>query len=983
MHRSLTAALIALVFLPIGASAQRPQNRTAAPKRHPLPVVGATRERFEAVDAVTIGDRIFVAERSAEGGWLRVYDASDVANPFEIRDASAPIVGRPIGIAGEGNRVLVASTASDTTRVRLTLFDVSRPDRSRWSGAASLGSNQQNDGIGEISVHGDRAVVQPAGGSTIELDLAELEREFADATHGDEGSGASRAFARALAAPGSVFGTAAVVAPGVDTVFRDGVRELLSGWDFQQHGQLRAYRSRVGVLITIRSQWDLDVLDAATHRVEFTTRRSDKQVDALIAPDSTEVLVNDLVRVGSLAERRIAVFNATIMNPRDRATAWEGGAFVDLTGARAPRVLGTDARGSLDTASLRYGWRSYLRDAVFAREAIVAVEHDSSFVARFDGSGRMTALVPAGRFVGRLVPGPDGTVLELSVESAWHNWKGIARADTTVPAIRIRTSVPRIAVRSASAALTVDAQGRTSTAQRFRFEIVTPVAFEEPAAVTIGTSTLGATRSGALLEATLPAGTLVGSGALGLTLTSGGATGRWIALAVPPVQLAANVPRAFATLDDEVTGGTIVVPDDAGGPAFADVRLRARLPRDTNATILLAPGDNGSTPRVTHRDRGRATVVAPRATSLAAYPAPAPVTAIAALRHAAASGRQRLSFCLRDALGKRVQQQFDASVPDTLRSVPCGDAAALRTWLTRLGLVIVEGPDAAVIVNRSHLPPTDTLVEAWRRKRWVTVRTDIVVDSSEGWPDVRFFTPNDSGAEAGDARPRTTRPLTPAERGAVTRAISDAALFKIIEYAATDSTDSTVAVIRYRPIASLVPGDSEPWTVYVSGEQWGSTVVGDLQPGRFVPRWEGWPYGAYAAPELIDLDGDGDPEFVFSSNGTDAKGHLVSQEVWAWDRNGRELTRHPPTMGWDLSQAQPISTEVEDSEYCDSACGGFELGPPGPDGKRPFVTQEGRWVLRDHTYIFRPNPPKPKPAPKKAAPKKKAAGKRAATKTTP
>ena len=966
MHRSQIIAFTALLFLPIGAHAQRAGSPAASPKRHPLPVVGATRERFEAVDAVTIGDRIFVAERSAEGGWLRVYDASDIANPLEIRDAIAPIVGRPVGIAGEGNRVLVASTTSDTTRIRLTLFDVSRPERSRWSGAASLGSNQQGDGVEQMFVRGDRAVVQPTSGSALELDLAELEREFADATHGDESSGAARALSRTLASRGSMLGTAALVPPATDTLFRNGVAELFFGWNFGQRDQLGAYRSRVGTVIMLRSQGAFDLFDAATHQIVFTTRRPDNQVEPLVAPDGAEVLVNDLVRVGSLGQRRIAVFRSTITEPKPHERAWDTGAIVDFTDPRAPRVLGPDRSSTLDPALSSFGRRLYVRDAVFARDAIVEVGDDSSFIARFDASGRMTALVPAGRFAGRLVPGPDGTVLELSVESGWRNWKGIARADTTVPAIRIRTTVPRIAVRAAAAALTVDAQGRTNVAQRFRFEIVAPNAVPEPEQLTIGATTLPVTRRGALLEATLPAGTAIGSGALGLTLATGAATGHWIALGAAPTTLATNGPRNFVTLDDSFTGGTIVVPDDADGAPFADIRLRARLPRDTNATIFIAPASDGAVPRVTRRDRGRATAVAPRASSVAAYPAHASVAAIAALRHVGTSGRERLSLCLRDALGKRVQQQFDASISDSLRSVPCGDAAALRAWLTHLGLAIVEGPDAAIVMNRNHLPPTDTLVERFRRKRWVTVRSDIAVDSSDAWPFVRMFTYGDSVAPGGDTAPHATRPLTARERALVGRGISEAALLKIIEYAATDSVDSTVALIRHRPIARLVPGDSAPATIYVAGEDWGSTIVGDLQVGRFIPRWEGWPHGSHADPELIDLDGDGEPEFVFTSNGTDAKGHNVSQEVWAWDRNGRELTYNPPSMSWDPSQAQPISTDVEDSEYCDSDCGGFELGPPGPDGSRPFITRDGAWVLRDHRYVYRPKPvPKPKPAPKK------------------
>ena len=954
MHRSPLIALAALFILATDATAQRPQKAVAAPRRHPLPVVGATRERFDAVDAVTIGDRIFVVERSGDGGWLHVYDASDVANPLEIRDASAPVVGRPVGIAGDGNRVLVASTTSDTTRVRLTLFDVSRPDRSRWSGAASLGSNQQNDGVEQMLVSGDRAVVQPTSGSAVELDLAELEREFADATHGDETSGAAHAFSRALATRGSVFGAAALVPRGTDTLFRSGVRELYSGWDFALHDQLRAYRSRIGTVIMLRSQGDLDLFDAATHEIVFMTRRPDDKVEPLIAPDSAQVLVDDLVRVGSLAGRRIAVFRSTVIHPKHPERDWDGGTIVDFTNPRTPRVLGPDRLSIRDNARSSFGPRSYVRDAVFARDAIIELAMDSSFVARFDSSGRMTDLVPAGRFAGRLVPGPDGTVLELSVESRWQNWRGIARADTTVPAMRIRTTVPRVAVRAAAAAWTVDAGGRTSIPQRVRFEIVSPVAVAEPTQLAIGATTLAVTRRGALLEATLPAGTVVGAGALGLTLASGVATGRWIALAAPPVMLAGNVPRNFITLDDSFTGGTVVVPDADGGSPFADSRIRARLPNDTNATIFIAPGSDGPAPRVLRRDRGRATVVAPRSTSIAAYPAPGAVPAIAALRHIGVSGRERLSFCLRDALGKRVQQQFDVSLSDSLRAVPCGDAGAIRAWLAAQGVTIVEGPDAAIVLNRNHLPPTDTLVEKYRRKRWVTVRADIAVDSTEGWADFRTLLPDDSAASP-DGTPRPlSRALTAAERGQVARALAETALLNIIEYAPTDSTDSTVAVIRHRPVARLVPVSTEPPMVYVGGEDWGSVVVGDLQQDRFVPRWEGWPYDTYAEPELIDLDGDGEAEFVFTTHGTDAKGHTVSEEIWAWDRNGRELTYNPPSMAWDPSQAQPIGTELEDSEYCDADCGGLVLGQPGPDGSRPFITRDGRWVLQNGSYVFKP-----------------------------
>ena len=89
MRPSLGVALLLPAQLLGQAAAQRPR-----PRPHPLPVVGATRGRFAAVDAVTLGERIFVVERTATGGWLRAYEASDVANPWEMRDARAPVPGR-------------------------------------------------------------------------------------------------------------------------------------------------------------------------------------------------------------------------------------------------------------------------------------------------------------------------------------------------------------------------------------------------------------------------------------------------------------------------------------------------------------------------------------------------------------------------------------------------------------------------------------------------------------------------------------------------------------------------------------------------------------------------------------------------------------------------------------------------------------------------------------------------------------------------
>jgi hypothetical protein len=129
--------------------------------------------------------------------------------------------------------------------------------------------------------------------------------------------------------------------------------------------------------------------------------------------------------------------------------------------------------------------------------------------------------------------------------------------------------------------------------------------------------------------------------------------------------------------------------------------------------------------------------------------------------------------------------------------------------------------------------------------------------------------------------------------------------------------------------------------------------------------------------ELLDLDGDGVPEFVFSYFNHDAKAHVVSQSLWAYDHAGREITRQPPPAGvnaagsWDAlleRDVRPMETDVTDGEYCDSDCGGFTIGRAGADGSRPILAAEGDYVLRAGRYVLRPRPPKPapKPAPRRA-----------------
>lgn len=988
MRRSVLCALGALVFSPLAVVAQRPAAPSPSPKTHPLPIVGATRERFDAVDAVTLGDRIFVAERTDAGGWLRAYDASDVANPFEIRDAMMPIVGRPLAIAGDGNRVLVASVTGDTTRVRLTLFDVARGDRSRWSGAASLLIDVPVAGVEEMSVRGDRAVVKMNYGQLLEVDLAQLERDWTAATRGDESSTAARAVLRALSAPSAIIGDDARIPANIDTAYRNGTAELSSSWRFSLQNQVSSRMARRGTLVTIHGQWDLDLLDADTRRVEFTTRTTGKNVNSLTAPDSADVLVNDVVRVDTLGGRQLAVFNATIIGPAHREKAWEGGAFVDITDARSPRVIGIDRQSSIDTASLRYGWRSYVRQAVFARGAIVALGYDDTRIVRIDGS-RMTAIDATGRFAGRMVPGPDGTVLELSVEAPWRDIRRLTRADTTVPAIRIRTTTPRLAVREAPVGIPVDERGRTTASHRIRFELVAPSAVAPPAQLAIagaGGAALPVSRQGAMLEARLPAGTALGSGPLALLLSVSGATGQWVALAAPPIAVASGATRAFVALSDPLTSGSIVIADSGGNAAtdlaFTDRRLRARLQRDSMATVFAVPARDGFSPRVVRRDRGRAEISFARGATIASYPAPGATASVAALRHLGRSPRVQLAFCLRDAIGKRVKQDWGIFSDAEVVYPPCGAATPLRDWLRIRGAAIVEGEDAAVLTKRDYLPPFAPSIEASRYRYWTRARIDFTADTGVSWGYGATVQLEDSSSSLDSP---SEAPLLPAaDRNAVVATVASVALLDAGGTIYGDSTDSSVAVIRGR-IAPLLVADDTARGGVLAVTYDGELVYGDWTEGRFVPRWEAWSYSSVTAPEFIDLDGDGLDEFVFTNYDHDAKGHVVSQQFWAYDRFGRELTRQPNAVRGN-EEWLTISADMEDSEYCDGDCGGLAVGRPGPDGTRPLLTPEGTWVLRDHRYTLRPTPPKPAPKPKatrKTAPKRPAAKKAASKKPTP
>jgi hypothetical protein len=562
-------------------------------------------------------------------------------------------------------------------------------------------------------------------------------------------------------------------------------------------------------------------------------------------------------------------------------------------------------------------------------------------------------------------------LLELSVESAWRDTRRLARADTSVPAIRIRTTTPRVAIREAPTAITVDERGVSSVQHRVRFEIISPSVVAEPAQILVasGTSnlTLPVTRRGALLQADLPAGMLAGRGVVAFSFTAGPARGRWLALAIPPTDLAPRATRSFVSLVDRFTEAGIVVADSgsaaASDAAFTDRRLRARLPRDSSATIFVVAGGDRADVRIVRRDRGRADVTASRAATLGAYPAPSDAAALATLRHIGRSEREQISFCLRDALGKRVQQQLDLSFVEPMTEPPCGDAAAIREWLRVRGASIVEGPGAAVVIDRRHLPPIDTLVESWRRKRWTTARAELHTDSVS----VRVAPFEDS------ERSRTesdTRALTAAERNAIAAPLADAALLSTYQYAATDSSDSTVAVIRLTLSPRLVTWDSSRQGIVVMTQD-GSFVYGDWNGTRFVPRWEAWSYGTESEPQLIDLNGDGLDEFVFVSHGTTVKGQVTDENLWAFDHAGRELTRQPLMRSgdqWGSEQAaSPINEGMTDSEYCDSDCGGLTFGPPGPDGTRPILASSGNYVLRDGRYVFRPNAPKPAAKPKPAA----------------
>jgi hypothetical protein len=983
MRRSFLCALGAALLSPLAAAAaQQPAASAPRPGLHPLPIVGATRERFDAVDAVTIGDRIFVVERNDAGGWLRVFDASDVANPFEIRDAMMPVAGRPLAIGGAGSRVLVASVTSDTTRLRLTLFDVGHADRSRWSGAASLRLDVPAAGVEELYVEGDRAAVHVSYGPLLEVDLGQHERDFSAATGSDESSSGAHRLSRALTGRGSIIGDDALVPLSVDTAYRAGVPELYSGWDFAQRNQFRSRLARTGTLVRIHGQWDLDLLDAATRRIEFTTHVDGKNVNSLTAPDSAEILVNDLVRVDTLGGRQLAVFNATILGPTHREKAWEGGAVVDITDARAPLVIGVDRQLSIDTSSLGYGWRSYVRQALFARGAIVEVGYESTRIVRFDGT-RMNGVDVTGRFAGRLVGGPDGTVLELSVEAPWRDLRRVPRADSTAPAVRIRTTTPRLAVREAATAIPVDDRGRATTSHRVRVELVTPRSLEEPRDVVIAATervSLPVTRRGPLLEARLPAGTPLGMGALTLRLSAAGASGEWIALAAPSATLRPGATRAFVALDDPLTAGAIVIADSGGNPAtdaaFTDRRLRARLQRDSMATIFVVPALDGSTARVIRRDRGRADIAASRSSMIASYPAPGATASLAALRHLGRSPSMQLAFCLRDAIGKRVKQEYNTYNEELVSYPPCGAAAPIREWVGRRGAAIVEGDDAAVLITRRFLPPFGRFVERYRYSYWTRARLEIVADTATTWEAWRTVAREDS-ATAIDA-PAVLTLLPAAQRNTVASVVAQVALLDPVGTVYTDSTDSSMAVIRGTVTPLLVADDTVRQGVLALTET-GDVVYGDWTEGRFVPRWEGRSYSSAATPELVDLDGDGLGEFAFATFDHDAKGHVVSQEFWAYDRFGRELTRQQASIA-DSAEALPISAEIVDSEYCEGDCGGLTIGTPGADGTRPILTSEGTWVLRDGRYVLRPTPPKPAPRRKSTS---KAASKRGIAKKPP
>ena len=579
--RRLSVAVVASILLgPVALAAQAaPRRPTAAAKPHPLPIVGATRERFEAVDAITLGERIFVLERGPAGGWLRAYDASDVANPLELRNSAAPVVGRPLAIAGDGNRVLVASVTADSTRLRFTLFDVTRGDDTRWSGAASLPAEVKLDGIEEMHVRGARAYVLVRAGSRLYLDLDRLERVFAASTHGDEGSPAARAMLRALLQPRTLLGGDAHLPLPHDTLQREGSVQHRS---FAFAGQLDAWLARRGALVQVERQWQLDITDAANGNLAFTTKSGAKTVEPLIAADSGQVLINDLVRVGEMSGRRIAAFNTNIVDRGRRGKTWTGVAFVNITDPAAPRVAGIDRRFTEDTANLRYGWHPYVRDVVYARGTAVVLAHDSTWIAHFDDSARVTSVQKTGRFVGRIVPGPDGTVLELSVEAPWRDFRRAPLADSTAPAFRIRTTTPRLAIREGPAAISADARGATTVPHRLRFEIISPTPAADPSLISIagsGTSlSLPVVRRGPLLEARIPAGTPLGRGVITLSVTGGTAGGRWIALVVPPVDVAASATRGFVALADPFTNAAIVVADSATNAstnaAFTDWRIR-------------------------------------------------------------------------------------------------------------------------------------------------------------------------------------------------------------------------------------------------------------------------------------------------------------------------------------------------------------------------------------------------------------------------
>jgi hypothetical protein len=400
------------------------------------------------------------------------------------------------------------------------------------------------------------------------------------------------------------------------------------------------------------------------------------------------------------------------------------------------------------------------------------------------------------------------------------------------------------------------------------------------------------------------------------------------------------------------------------------------------ATVLAVPARDGSSARVVRRDRGRADVTIARGGTLSSYPSPGTTSSVAALQHLGRSPRLHVAFCLRDAIGKRVKQEWNTFNDAEVGYAPCGAAAALRNWLRVRGAAIVEGEDAAVLITRRYLPPFDPFVEPNRYAWWTRARMEITADTATSWEDRETVQREDSGAQTD--RSAGPRLLPATDRNAVVATVASVALLDAVGPVYNDSTDSTIAVIRGKIAPLLVADDATRPGVLAVADDGGAIVYGDWTEGRFIPRWEGWSYSSVATPEFIDLDGDGLAEFVFTSYSHDAKGHVVSQEFWAFDRFGRELTRQRSAVRAN-EEGFPVSAEMVDGEYCDGDCGGLTVGRPGPDGTRPLLTSEGTWVLRDGRYTLRPTPPKPAPKPKatRKAPPKRGAAKSAPKKPAP